>query len=167
MKINEICEIISNYLEKIAEVFSSFFLIIIFIIMFVQVILRYIFSVAIPWGDEAVRYLIIWVVMLSGSILVKHDDLIKVDFFDNYWPKRFIIYRDLFYKIFFLIMFIIFVKIGWHQSLISQKSKLVGFASSGIDISFFIPYLSIPVGFALMSIQLFLSFLINIKRRKK
>lgn len=167
MKIITMCEMISDIIEKFAEFISTFFLITIFLILFLQVIFRYIFSMAIPWGDEAVRYLIIWVVMLSGSILVKHDDLVKVNFLDNYWPKNFIIFRDFFYKIFFLLFFIILVKLSWNQALSSQKSKLVGFSSSGVDISLFIPYLAIPVGFFLMSVQIFFTFLKNINKHKE
>lgn len=150
---------IAKILEIIAELLSSFFLIILFLIMLTQVILRYFFYSALPWGEEIIRYLIIWVVMLTGSILVKQDDLVKVDFLDKLWPKIFIIYRDLIYRLLFLAAFIFIIKEGWIQALVGSKRMMIGLTASGYNASYFLPYLSIPVGFALMFIQLFIFIL--------
>ena len=73
-------------LEKLADVLgfiSSFvarvMLVLVAAILFLQVVLRYGFGFSLPWPEEAARYLMIWVVMLAGSLLVKDEQLVVRD----------------------------------------------------------------------------------------
>lgn len=145
-----------TFLEKIADilgVMASFaarlVVISVALILFVQVILRYVFNASLPWPEEASRYLMIWAVMLGGSILVKDEQLVCVDFFDKVWSKRLIVYRNLLFRVMLLIMLAVLFYYGLDQALFAMKRT-----TTATQISWFWPYLAIPVGAALMLFQM-------------
>lgn len=138
----------ADSLAKLAEISSSFCLAFVMSIILIQVILRFLFKSTLPWCEEVARYLMIWIVMISSSVLVKEDALIKVDFFDNLWPKNFIKYRDIIYQFLLLILFLVMLKEGWSQAIHGLNGQI-----ASLSISWFWPYLAIPVGIALILIQ--------------
>ncbi len=89
--------------------------------------------------------------MLAVSILIKNSELITVDFFDVFWSKKLIKYRNLTYQLIMFVIFGILLKEGW---LMAVEGRNVSIAS--LKISWFWPYLSIPVGVVLILIQLFI-----------
>lgn len=47
-------------------------------IMVTLVVTRYVFAFSAPWSEEATRFLMVWMVMLGGAILVLFDDHITL-----------------------------------------------------------------------------------------
>jgi len=78
---------LSNSLEDIIEFISVIFYIIFFIAIFIQVVSRYIFNSPIVWSEELARYINIWFVFFSSSILLKHGEHLSVDLIDKYLYK--------------------------------------------------------------------------------
>lgn len=141
-----------NILEKTAEILaraSSIIarLMVLFIaaILFVQVILRYVFLYSLPWPEEASRYLMIWAVMLGGSLLVKDEQLVAVDFLDKIWNPKLIVYRNLLFR---LLLAVLLVALFWYGVDLATFS--LNRTTTALQISWFWPYLAIPVGAALM-----------------
>ena len=154
---------ISNIIKIISEALSSSALVIIATTMVIQVVLRFLFKQGLPWVEEICRYLIIWMVMLTGGNLIKDKQLIKVDFFDYLWPEKAIKLRDLCYRIILIVVLIILIKVGWTQAWSARNSRIIS-----LDISWFWPYLAIPLGSALMFLQyifLFIEDVINFKKK--
>jgi len=58
-----------------------------FIAIFVQVVSRYIFNSPVVWSEELARYINIWFVFFSSSILLKHGKHLSVDLIDKYLEK--------------------------------------------------------------------------------
>lgn len=77
-------DMLAETLGFLASVVARLILLFVAAVLFLQVVLRYGFGFSLPWPEEAARYLMIWVVMLAGSLLVKDDQLVRVDFFDHY-----------------------------------------------------------------------------------
>lgn len=48
------------------------------LIMMSLVLSRYLFSYSAPWSEEATRYLMVWMVMMGGAVLVLFDDHITL-----------------------------------------------------------------------------------------
>jgi len=145
---------ISNYINSIVEITSSFGILFMASIIFFQVLLRIIFKSGLPWVEEISRYIIVWVVLLTGSNLILGDELIKVDFFDKCWPPRASRIRNFIYDIIFIIVLSILIVQGWLQAFGAIKIRLIS-----INMSWFWVYLSIPVGAFFMLIQhIFLIF---------
>jgi TRAP-type C4-dicarboxylate transport system permease small subunit len=57
------------------------------VILFYQVVARYIFGVTNAWCDELSRYALVWFGYLSASYAICHNAHIKIDMFIKIWPK--------------------------------------------------------------------------------
>lgn len=139
---------LSNFLEIVSEIVNGFFIVATALLIAAQVFLRYFLNTNLAWGEEMSRFMMIWAVMMVTSILIKHDELIKVDFLDGLWPKTFIKYRDLVYKLALLAIFFFYIREGWDQAASSWDQSV-----PSMNLSWFWPYLAIPVGFTLMLVQ--------------
>jgi TRAP-type C4-dicarboxylate transport system permease small subunit len=155
-----------NVLERLADILgwlastiARVMLIFIAAVLFLQVVLRYVFSYSLPWPEEAARYLMIWVVMLAGSLLIKDEQLVTVDFFDKIWPRRLLIYRNVLFRI---------LLAGLLGTLFWQGIDLATFSANrttvALQISWFWPYLAIPVGSGLMLFHMLVLALRDILR---
>ena len=57
-------------------------------VLFQGVVLRYLFNYAFPWTEEVVRYSIVWLVFLGGSIAARRGAHISMDILVVYLPPR-------------------------------------------------------------------------------
>jgi len=149
-------------ISSITKYLSACGLIVIAITMLTQVILRFCFKLCLPWAEELARYGIIWVVMLTGGILIEDDELIKVNFFDKYWPENIRKYRDLMYQFLILIILAVILREGWYQAISGLKTR-----TTSLEIKWFWPYLSIPVGAILMIFYSIVSIINKIRLIKR
>lgn len=141
-----------NILEKTADVLgvvasaiARLMLIFVAAILFVQVVLRYVFLYSLPWPEEAARYLMIWAVMLGGSLLVKDEQLVAVDFFDKLWSPRWLVYRNVLFRLLLAVLLAVLLWQGIDLATYSANRTTVA-----MQVSWFWPYLAIPVGAGLM-----------------
>ncbi|MBO3761615.1 TRAP transporter small permease [Ciceribacter sp. L1K22] len=149
----------ANALASIASAVARVLLIIIAAVLFTQVLLRYGFGFSLPWPEEVSRYLMIWVVMLAGSLLVKDEQLVRVDFFDVFWPTWLIGYRNAFFRLLLVCLLAVLVWKGLDNSLFGLRRQSVT-----IGLSFFWIYLAVPVGAGLMMFQMLILALRDILR---
>jgi TRAP-type C4-dicarboxylate transport system permease small subunit len=140
---------ISKSLAYAGSFVSTSFLAFIAFVLFLQVILRYVFNSALGWPEEVSRILMIWSVMLMGSVLVHDEELISVDFFDSLWPRKVRIYRDIVYRVLLLVLLGVLFKEG-----ISEAQHGWRMRTTALEIRWFWPYLAIPVGAGLMVFQM-------------
>lgn len=113
--------------------------------LILQVTLRYVFNASLPWPEEAARYLMIWTVMLAGSLLVKDEQLVRVDFFDGLWPGRALSIRNALFRLLLVGLLGVLMWKGYENALFGQRRSSVT-----LGISFYWIYLAIPVGAGLM-----------------
>jgi TRAP-type C4-dicarboxylate transport system permease small subunit len=130
-------------------------------ILLLQVILRYIFNAALPWPEEASRYAMIWAVLLMASVLVRDSELIYVDFFDRLWPKKAISYRNMAYRILLLVVLAVLFKEGISQAIAGWNMR-----TTALNMRWFWPYLSIPVGSGLMLFQMIFLIIEDFRKLK-
>ena len=69
-----------NKFEEYLLVYSLMFMV---IIIFMQVIMRYVFNSSLSWSEELARYLFVWQVFLSASIGVRKNNQIRVEIFSS------------------------------------------------------------------------------------
>jgi TRAP-type C4-dicarboxylate transport system permease small subunit len=149
MRMLKVFDEISIFLKRSAIWTSTTLLAFVAFILLLQVILRYIFNSALAWPEEASRYAMIWVVLLMGSVLIRDKELVSVDIFDRLWPKKVILYRDMTYRILLLILLAVLFKEGISQAVASWNNR-----TTALEMRWFWPYLSIPVGSGLMLLQM-------------
>lgn len=73
-------------------------MLVISILVFTQVLTRYIFEYSTPWLEELTRFLMIWMILLGTSLAVKLDKHISIDVLDVLLKKE--TYR----KVYFLFL---------------------------------------------------------------
>lgn len=142
-------EITANILGWLASVTSRLMLFSVAVILFLQVVLRYVFGFSLPWPEEAARYLMIWIVMLSGSLLVKDEQLVSVDFFDKFWSRKWLVYRNALFR---LMLCMLLGMLAWYG--LDSAMSSIHRTTTALRISWFWPYLAIPVGAVLMLLHM-------------
>ncbi len=53
-----------------------------------QVILRWMFGIGIPWADQQLRQLVLWVGLLGGVMAAAEGRHIRIDLLEHYFDKR-------------------------------------------------------------------------------
>ena len=67
-------------LEKAMEYLVAFIMFSLTVIVFTQVLLRYVIRTSLPWTEEMARYLFVWLVFISTSVCVKKQAHLGIDF---------------------------------------------------------------------------------------
>jgi TRAP-type C4-dicarboxylate transport system permease small subunit len=58
------------------------------VVIFVQVIARYILKVALPWTEEFARYAFIWLIFLANAMAERQKEHFRVSYFVEQAPRR-------------------------------------------------------------------------------
>ncbi|SES28051.1 TRAP-type C4-dicarboxylate transport system, small permease component [Salipaludibacillus aurantiacus] len=68
-----------GYLETIIKVTIACIALVMFVLVFLNVVLRYLFSSGITWSSEVARYLLIWLIFLGAVLAFKENAHLNVD----------------------------------------------------------------------------------------
>ena len=77
---------VDNILDKFVKVFESMMItasIIMVVVMFAQVILRYVFKTGFPWTEELSRFTMIYLVFIGSIVLAHENSHISVTILDE------------------------------------------------------------------------------------
>lgn len=95
--------------DKTMEAFSALILGGMTILIFVQVLARYIFKMPLAWSEEGARFLFIWMTFIAGYVGARRGQHIGVELIQNLFPnmvkKGMQIMSDLLSVVFFMIVF--------------------------------------------------------------
>ncbi|MBM7715893.1 TRAP transporter small permease [Siminovitchia sp. FSL H7-0308] len=131
--------------------FCVFLLVIMTVIMFVEVVARYIFGTSFMWIEELTRYLFIWLTFTGAAYVTATQSHIKVDATLALFPKK---AQPIVKKIglfIWLLFSIVITYVGFEYSFTMLE---VGGDSPAMGLAKGIVYLGIPLGYLLMSIRL-------------
>jgi len=125
-------------------------------ILFQGVVLRYAFNYAFSWTEEVVRYSIVWLVFIGGSIAARRGAHIAMDITVVYLPPR--------AKLFMMgvattIACFFALVMTYYGVLLTRSIWGYGQVSPAAMIPMAIPFAAIPVGCALMGIRFFVAAL--------
>lgn len=153
---------ISNYIAKLSKFLATLFISALTIVLVAQVLMRVFFSSGIPWAVELATFSVIWAVMLTANILIVDNELISVDFLDHLFSENFKRIRNILYQVAFIILLLIITYFGWKQAIGSFHKT-----TASLGISWFYPYLAIPIGSFFMLYQYVLQIILNILNSKE
>lgn len=142
--------IIWKILDNLEEYIASSLLIGVSVLIFVQVVLRYVFSYSIYWSSEASIYLIIWFIFIGSSIAIREKAHVTVDVVVEILPP---VFKKLMAIIAYLVSIgfcIMMLKAGVDM-VMHVGSRGITTAAMGVPMSW--AYLAVPVGFSLMLIR--------------
>ena len=158
----KIIRILNNNLELYI---SMVLITVMTLLIFVQVIMRYVFQASLSWSEELARYIFIWLIYISisqGAQIMKH---IKIEAALGLYPKKMrpfiVILGDLLF-----LMFAAFVAyVAWNSVVVRQMA--LGQVSPALGIPLWMVYAAPAVGLALTSIRQVQTILYRFKQLGK
>lgn len=129
------------------------------VLVFSNVVLRYVFDSSLTWVEELTRYMMIWVAYLGAGLALRAGTHVAVDVLQDCLPEPAVrVLRGL-----IAAMVLVFLAgVAWYgfdyaQFAIKQRSPVLG-------LSLGLVYLAVPLGCALMGVHLLLGFRRYVRR---
>lgn len=79
---------IMDVVDKILKIVVGIAMIVMTVVIFYQVILRYVFNASNIWSEELARYLMCYSVLLGSAVAIRKYSHLQVDFAINLLPPR-------------------------------------------------------------------------------
>jgi TRAP-type C4-dicarboxylate transport system permease small subunit len=117
-------------------------------LVLMQIVWRYILEWPLPWSDEAVRYLLVWVTLLAIARAFRNDEHLRLGalFYKCAKPIRNFLW--ILFNLLTLSFQTLLIIYGIPNAILGNFTN-----SPGLDISLFVPYLSVPVAAGIMLIN--------------
>jgi C4-dicarboxylate transporter DctQ subunit len=138
------------YLSRLEEILIGLLMASASVILFANVVARYVFNSGIPWADEVVRYQIVWMVFLGGSVAARQGIHIGIDLLVQTAPVN--IGRIIRLAIHAVGVLFCGVLVYYGAELTVQTREF-GQVSTALQAPMWMFQLAIPVGSALMAIR--------------
>jgi len=129
------------------------------IIILIQVFFRYGLNSALPWPDEAARFLMLWMTGFIAPSAYRWGGFVSIEMIFRFLPSIIIKFLTLFLLILSLIVLIVglhfgikHVDSGWlfNSSSMKWPLHLIGMESIKVKLAWM--YMSLPVGLGLMTL---------------
>ncbi|MDE0386368.1 MAG: TRAP transporter small permease [Defluviicoccus sp.] len=120
------------------------------VLLFVNVILRYVFLSALSWAEEVTMYLIVWLVFVGGSVTLRMFGHISIDLLPLALPPGGARRLKLFVSAAMLIFFAVFF---YYSGLHTLRVMATGQLTPVLEAPMWLTYLAMPVGSLLMGIR--------------
>jgi len=119
------------------------------LVVFLQVVSRYIFESPFSWSEELARYLSIWVTFLGAAVAIGTRNHIQIDVFVNLLPDKLRKYNDLLVDLLQVVFAVIMLVAGGLMLPIVLDNL-----TPALQISAGYVYASIPVSAVFMALYL-------------
>jgi len=139
-----------KYFSKLEKGFLALGIIFSSLLLFVNVIMRYIFTLPIYWAEELVRYLMVWMIFVGASQVAKWGGHVSVDIVPRMISKRASTILAFFVNIVAILFCILLAYYSFQQM---SRVKAAQQISPAMELPMWIAYLSIPLGTVLMLIR--------------
>ncbi|MDR3254548.1 MAG: TRAP transporter small permease [Synergistaceae bacterium] len=137
-----------NNMEEYLCVWGTVFMT---VVVFVQVIMRYVFANSLSWSEEFARFTFLWISWVGASYAVKEGSHFRVEMFVNNMKRDARRYFELFVLVaWFLFCFFL----TWYGTKLVIFLVDTGQTSAAMQIPMSWPYASVPVGCGLMCLRL-------------
>ena len=120
------------------------------LIIFVQVVMRYVFHNSLTWSEEMARYLFVWLVYFSVSYTARREKHIRIDAAINLYPKKLRPYIEIISEI-IVLAFSVFIAVT--GVTVFQKITWSGQMSPAIGLPMQVVYAAPMIGMALTAIR--------------
>jgi len=145
-----ILEKLKKFLNNFEGYFCIAAMILMSIVVFIQVVFRFIIKSSLPWSEELSRYLLVWVTFLGGAYGVRKGAHIGIEAFSLLLPKKAQKLLSIFVMILCVALcFAIFV----HGISIVNTQLEKGQLSPAMRIPIGYMYAAIPVGMVVFIIR--------------
>lgn len=111
------------------------------------VLTRYVFSFSPPWSEEVTRYLMVWMVMLGGAVLVLFDDHITLYLFVEKLGRRAQLLQLILVRVIIASVSAVTAWTGW-----GFATSMWSVIAPGTQWPMFFPTVAVPVSFTLCTL---------------
>jgi C4-dicarboxylate transporter DctQ subunit len=120
------------------------------LVLFANVVARYVFNWGFPWAEELVRYEIIWMVFLGGSIAARQGLHIGVDILVRFAPVPL---RKPISILINTISLAFCALIVYYGSSLIYQTRMFGQVSPALQVPMWMVQTAIPLGAGLMALR--------------
>lgn len=131
------------------------------LIIFTNVVLRYVFGESIPWGEEVSRHLMIWLTFVGAGPVLRYGGHIAVENLQDALPRRIAVALRVLVA---LLLFAFFVFMVWYGWLYMERNQFQLTAATQIPMSWV--YAAMPVGGVLLCVHWMLVVRTYVARRE-
>ena len=146
-------------LDNIEKYLSVAALAVMLIIVFWQVVFRYVFNAANSWSEELARYLHVFLVYIACGYATRMREHIKIDALIQIFPKKLRPFVVRLGEAVFLAFCIFIIVYGIRQSM---SVFHMGRISSALKISMGYIYIILPIGYSLTSLRIIQNWIIDV-----
>jgi TRAP-type C4-dicarboxylate transport system permease small subunit len=139
---------ISDIVNRIAEITIIVFISLMAVVVFAEVIFRYVFPLPLFWTEEFARYCLVWSSLLGAGVALKRGEHIAVTFFTDKFPKGIRIEAAQFVQI-IIVAFLGVLFWGGLCLVIITRHQL----SPAMRIPMSWPYMAVPIGSLIMLVH--------------
>jgi TRAP-type C4-dicarboxylate transport system permease small subunit len=121
------------------------------IIVFTNVVMRYVTDYSIPWSEEVSRHMMIWLTFLGGGLVLRSGGHIAIDNLQDALPKS---AARAMRAVVMLLMLTFFGLLTWFGWIYVKRTMVQTTAATEIPFGYI--YFAMPLGCALMFIHMLL-----------
>ncbi|MDY3867741.1 MAG: TRAP transporter small permease [Pyramidobacter sp.] len=130
------------------------------VLVFVQVVMRYVFSASLSWSEELARYIFLWLSWLGASYAVKERSHFRVEMFADMLRGSARLRFEYFVLFVWFAFSLVLAWLGTEMLLFLAETEQT---SAAMEIPMTLPYASVPVGCALMCVRLVIE-IVNLRK---
>jgi TRAP-type C4-dicarboxylate transport system permease small subunit len=140
---------ISNVLNDVVKYLAAFLLAVMTIIVFLEVLFRYVLNAPLDWSEELSTFTFVWMSLLGASIGLKRNEHPRLDLIVNLFPSK--MQRTIvgFYNLGILFLLAVLFVYGARLT-VSMKSQL----TAALEYSVSFVYAVLPISAAIMFFHL-------------
>lgn len=142
--LSKICAKLDKAILSVSAVLLGFLT----LLIFVQVICRYVFHNSLSWSEEIARYLEVWIVFISGAYALGRGQHVAMDLVISKVPKKVAGIMRKFHALMFIALSIFMFNYSV-QFMIAEKAQTM---ASLVWLPKNLAYLAMPIGSAFMLI---------------
>ncbi|MCB6285505.1 TRAP transporter small permease [[Clostridium] scindens] len=134
------------------------------ILLFLQVLFRFVLNLPLAWVEEISLYSMVWLCYFGCSLAIKKREHLKMEIITNFLrPKA----KKVFDLISLVLFFAFAVFVLYHVTLLTADILQRGQVTAVLEIPKWIPYVGVPVAFLLMLIRMIQDFVRTISEMKE
>lgn len=135
----------NDFLMRICGVLVMVMVPVMTVVIFMQVVMRYVFMAPFAWSEELSRYLLVWISCLGSAYAVRKVMHINIVFVKNLFPDTVKTLMSISSHVIVMLFFVFCLYHGWIDSIEEWAQR-----TAAMQIPMTFPKLAIPVGFGLM-----------------
>jgi TRAP-type C4-dicarboxylate transport system permease small subunit len=145
----DMLERISNAVDTVVRHMAGFLLAVMTLVVFLQVLFRYVFDAPLDWSEELATFTFAWMTLLGAGIGLKYDQHPSLDIFQSRFPPPLRKAAQVLVNLAVMFMLVVLCIYGWKLTTAMKMEKM---AALGYSVAFI--YIILPVSSVIMFIHI-------------